>query len=114
MKTSLQEKFNAKVSLIKTAILGLRIRHLEHEITQDSPTAYACFLGNSDYILECAVQEKTDFAPYYQVMLALATVESGQIAYWYDDEETSLDELKEALLNFLRCFVPLQNGSPTV
>lgn len=105
--------FLDKLNLIKSHIVSLTKNvNLEYEVTSDSQTEYACFLSDSDYILECVVQKKTDFSPYYQVMFALAIVESGQIAYWYDDAETSLDELKEALLNFLRHFAPPQNDSP--
>lgn len=99
-------KFLDKLFMIKKNIIAIQEKYgLEYDITNDTNSEYSCFVSNDKYILECVVQEATGYAPYYQVMFALAEVETGNITYWYDTKESNIEDLKNSLDKMLAHFI---------
>ncbi|MET3559278.1 hypothetical protein ABID29_002428 [Streptococcus rupicaprae] len=86
---------------IETEIAG---KSFNYEITCDNPSEYHSFVESESYIFECTYKERPSYSPYHSLMLGLASIETGSIEYWYDDEFMPLEEVLlniRKMLNFL-------------
>lgn len=63
---------------------------------------YHCFIENDNYIVECTCQTTFSYRPYHNVMLSLATVDTGIIEHWCDSELMEIDEIYQNIKRMIR------------
>ncbi|MBF0776540.1 hypothetical protein BVE84_08825 [Streptococcus azizii] len=79
--------------------------YVAYDLCQDDEGVFGCFISSEKNIFECFLIEEAMFAPYKHCMLSLGYIDTGEIEYWYDTEETTIQELLSQLNSMLQVII---------